>query len=294
VIAARADKDRNATMGTLPFLLAGSIAAAQPAQAQLGVQMTSPVHPALWVISDSDTTIYLFGTFHALDGTTEWFKGDVKTAFDNSGELILETLVPEFPKAGEASGPIAPLKARFAKRGPGPATSNMVSVPPQASFLASTKLVMAASHARGMSSALGADALLRETAEEAGKPVAGLESFEFQMKMFSSLPASSQPLPPQDPETLRQVSILLAQLQDAWNRGDPSAFDPMLAQMRAETPSNYETMFVDRNQRWAKWIANRLQQPGVVFVAVGTGHLAGPDSVQNQLAMLGIKSGRVN
>ena len=24
--------------------------------------------PALWAVSDADTTIYLFGTFHALDG----------------------------------------------------------------------------------------------------------------------------------------------------------------------------------------------------------------------------------
>jgi uncharacterized protein YbaP (TraB family) len=37
-----------------------------------------------------------------------------------------------------------------------------------------------------------------------------------------------------------------------------------------------------------------MEKPGVVFVAVGTGHLTGPDSVQNQLAMLGIKSGRIN
>lgn len=278
-------------MGTLPFLLAGSIAAAQPAAPAAAL---NPVHPALWVVSDSDTTIYLFGTFHALDGTTDWFKNEVKTAFDSSGELVLETLVPEFPKAGEGPAPI-PASARFAKRAPVPAaTAKMVQVPPQASMLASTKLVMQASHNRGMSSALGADAELRETAEGCGKPVSGLESFEFQMKMFASLPAAAAPPKPQDPETLRQISIALAQLQDAWNRGDTDAFAPMLAEMRAETPTTYEEMFVDRNARWAHWIAKRLEKPGVVFVAVGTGHLAGPDSVQNQLAMLGIKAGRIN
>jgi uncharacterized protein YbaP (TraB family) len=31
-----------------------------------------------------------------------------------------------------------------------------------------------------------------------------------------------------------------------------------------------------------------LQHPGTVFIAVGAAHLAGPDSVQAQLAKLGI------
>jgi uncharacterized protein YbaP (TraB family) len=53
-------------------------------------------------------------------------------------------------------------------------------------------------------------------------------------------------------------------------------------------------MFVQRNARWASWIANRLKTPGTVFVAVGAGHLSGPDSVQSQLASLGVKSARVN
>jgi uncharacterized protein YbaP (TraB family) len=282
-------------MGTFSLLLAASIAAPQPLATAPSAPAAKAVHPALWVVSDADTTVYLFGTFHALDGTTDWFEGEVKSAFNQSGELVLETLIPEFPKVAQ-SAPAIPAKARFAQQPAAPAapTPQILQVPPQASMLASSKLVIQATHARGMSSALGADALLRETAEGCGKPVAGLESFQFQMKMFSSLPAVAGPPPQQNPETLRQISIVLAQLQDAWTRGDADAFTPMLAQMREQTPASYEIMFVDRNTRWAKWIAKRMEKPGVVFVAVGTGHLTGPDSVQNQLAMLGIKSGRIN
>jgi uncharacterized protein YbaP (TraB family) len=53
-------------------------------------------------------------------------------------------------------------------------------------------------------------------------------------------------------------------------------------------------MFVERNARWAHWIADRLKTPGTVFVAVGAGHLSGPDSVQAQLGAMGVKSARVN
>jgi uncharacterized protein YbaP (TraB family) len=52
-------------------------------------------------------------------------------------------------------------------------------------------------------------------------------------------------------------------------------------------------MFTDRNGRWADWIAARLQTPGVVFVAVGAGHLTGKDSLLVQLAQRGIGSRRV-
>ena len=45
--------------------------------------------PALWVVRDADTTIYLFGTFHLLDGRP-WFNDEVRTAFDASDELVIE------------------------------------------------------------------------------------------------------------------------------------------------------------------------------------------------------------
>jgi uncharacterized protein YbaP (TraB family) len=37
-----------------------------------------------------------------------------------------------------------------------------------------------------------------------------------------------------------------------------------------------------------------MQQPGIVFMAVGTGHLVGSDSVQAKLAARGIRSARIN
>lgn len=274
-------------MGISSFFAAASIAAmpvVQPATVQQAPSVTVsqvPDHPALWVINDSDTIIYLFGTFHALDGKSDWFEQAVKTAFSASDQLMLETLVPEQP-------PIAPAPVSIPKGG------TVVSLAPSASsLLATSRTVMSAGRSRGMSTDRGADAVLREAAEETGKPVGGLETFEFQMKMFTSLNDTPKAVAP-DPETVRALSIVLAQLEAAWNRGDIDGFAPMLLQMQAQSPDMYKTMFVERNARWAKWIANRLKTPGTVFVAVGAGHLSGPDSVQNQLSMLGVKSARIN
>jgi uncharacterized protein YbaP (TraB family) len=55
-------------------------------------------------------------------------------------------------------------------------------------------------------------------------------------------------------------------------------------------PLLMKVLLVDRNKAWAKWIEDRLKQPGTVFVAVGAGHLAGKDSVQAQLAVDGVKA----
>ena len=64
-------------------------AASAPAAAPL-----PDADPALWVVRDDDTTIYLFGTFHLLDGRP-WFNDEVKTAFDASNELVMEAILPE-------------------------------------------------------------------------------------------------------------------------------------------------------------------------------------------------------
>lgn len=51
--------------------------------------------PAVWVVKDADTTIYLFGTIHALDGKSDWFNDEVKASFDKSDELVVEAIAPD-------------------------------------------------------------------------------------------------------------------------------------------------------------------------------------------------------
>ena len=46
--------------------------------------------PAMWVIKDSDSTIYLIGTLHLLKHETEWKSDKVKKTVGESTELWLE------------------------------------------------------------------------------------------------------------------------------------------------------------------------------------------------------------
>jgi uncharacterized protein YbaP (TraB family) len=250
-------------------LLAAAIAAAV---ARAGPLAAAPVEPdpAIWVVNDEDTTIFLFGTFHALDGRSAWFNQTVRTAFSSADELVLETVMPD-PKANASPAPTG-------------------------AFMRATRVAVAAGRAQGLKVDQGADTVLRRAAEAAGKPVGGLETLEFQLDMFNRMAAGTpqrQASAPA-PDTKARLATLMGQMQDAWKRGEQGLFVVLLNQMRASSPDAYRTMFTERNANWAGWIAQRLQEPGTVFVAVGAGHLAGRDSVQAKLTELGVKSARIN
>src|SRR5436305_8953997 len=111
------------------MIVAAALAAAPPTAGPAA--MAAP-EPALFVVRDADTTIYIFGTFHALDGRSQWLDAKVSDAFERSSELVLETLIPEQPQPAPSPG----------FRGP--------SVTPSASFLATTRMAISAGRAQGM------------------------------------------------------------------------------------------------------------------------------------------------
>ncbi|MEO6114122.1 MAG: TraB/GumN family protein [Sphingomicrobium sp.] len=240
--------------------------------------------PAMWQIRDADTTVYLFGTFHTLDPRLAWFDDRLRAAFDQSGELVLETIVPTNRDQIRAAGnvvtdePVSPGGPRRAKP-----------------FLAQTQTAIDQGRASGLSVEHGADAVLRRVADAVGKPVAGLEKFEDQLGALARIPA----IPPPGsavaaPLVLSPAPITLGELLSAWKLGDMTAFSTMLSSFEAKSPVAYRMLIADRNERWGEWIVQRMDQPGTVFVAVGAGHLAGKDSVQQWLAAKGITATRVH
>jgi uncharacterized protein YbaP (TraB family) len=261
--------------GALLILLAATAGRTQPAaMPAIPAQSLISATPALWEVRDADTTIYLFGTFHTLDDRTVWFGDEVRKAFDASGELMLETIVPDPAAIQAARGKVTETSADGTAR-----------LKP---FIAQTQVVVSQGRTAGLSVENGADSVLRRVAEDEGKTVSGLERFEDQLSTLASIPASSAAQP-----SASAVSVSVNDLLSAWTTGNTGAFSTMLAGFEAKSPVAYRMLITDRNAKWGQWIANRLDQPGTVFVAVGTGHLAGKHSVQQWLAARGIASTRV-
>ena len=111
--------------------------------------------------------------------------------------------------------------------------------------------------------------------------------------MFDSLPPATQLRYLNEVVTdLPAARSQLGEMVEAWKRGDADELARLMNEDQDE-PELMERLVTNRNKTWADWIKARLDKPGVVFVAVGAGHLAGAGSVQDQLRTRGIATSRV-
>ncbi|WP_413060297.1 TraB/GumN family protein [Sphingomonas carotinifaciens] len=293
-----------ATLTSIALLLAlPACAQSSPTQ----TKAAGDADPALWVVKDADTTVYLFGTIHVLKPGLSWFDEAVKTAFDKSGELVLEMVQPD-PAAMQQivattginpTGPTLTEQLPEAKR---PAYLKALTEAglPSAAFdrmkpwLAAVSLSLMPIQKLGYDASNGPETVLASAAKSANKPVIGLETAEQQIGYFNGLsqPAQMQFLVSTVDE-LPEAGKTMATMVDNWSHGDPEALAKTMNESLKDSPEVAKVLLTERNARWAKWIANRMNKPGTVFVAVGAGHLAGPDSVQAQLARAGVKAERV-
>ncbi|MGK6354961.1 TraB/GumN family protein [Sphingomonas sp. DT-207] len=263
--------------------------------------------PALWVVKDADTTIYLFGSVHMLKPGLSWFDEGVKEAFDRSDSLVLElvmpadhemqTLVSELgmtaagPALPDQLPPEAAAKLRAALPGLGLAPEALDRAEP---WLAATMLSSLPLRQLGYDQSEGAEKVLSAAAARAGKPVTGLETAREQLGYFDALPVEAQRALLVDTiEDLPNAGATVDRMVAAWSKGDADGLAALMNEDLDRSPELTERLLAARNRKWAAWIAERMAQPGTVFVAVGAGHLAGSRSVQAELAKRGMKVERV-
>jgi len=293
-----------AALSAIALCLSLPACAQQPAQP---ARAANDADPALWVVKDKDTTVYLFGTIHVLKPGLTWFDEAVKTAFDRSDEVKLEIVLPD-PAAmqglvqatGVAAPGTPPLTQRLpeAKRAAFTKAVTDLGLPANAldtfkPWLAATQLSVAPLSKLGYDSTNGPEQVIT-AAKQANKPLTGLETPEQQLGFFGSLSDKAQlDFLVSTVDELPKLNDQMASMVDDWAKGDPDALAREMNDELKSSPEVAKVLLTDRNARWAAWIKQRMAKPGTVFVAVGAGHLAGPDSVQAQLAKLGVKAERV-
>ncbi|OOG61243.1 TraB/GumN family protein [Rhodanobacter sp. B04] len=270
--------------------------------------MAAIANPALWVVRNAHTTIYLFGTVHLLPNDADWHYPALDKALAASDSLTIELadddtatmqslvlqygLDPTHPLSDQLSATEnATLQQAAQSAGlPGGAQTLQIMRP----WLAALTLTVQPLLKAGLDPAHGVDKLLKAQMLQAGKPVNGMETSEQQIRMLADLPPGVQ----LDflRSALRDIDkgpTELTRLISAWKDGDTDNIAQLENdEIRRQSPELYQRLLVQRNQAWAGKIATMLQQPGTVFIAVGAAHLAGPDSVQAQLRKLGIEAAR--
>jgi uncharacterized protein YbaP (TraB family) len=256
--------------------------------------------PALWVVRDADTTIYLFGTVHQLKPGMGWFDDEVKAAFDRSDSLELETVLPPQAEAEALVREVGASTTRLSDQLP-PETAmrlhdalTRLGKQPDAldgsqPWLAAVQLANMPAQATGYATEDGAEAVLTGAAKAAGKPVGGLETMREGLAPFGHLsPAAQQALLNQAIDGLPKAQALIDRIIAAWSQGDVDAIGTLMNDDLARSPELEQALLIQRNRHWADWIANRMKAPGTVFVAVGAGHLAGVHALQGELRRRGL------
>lgn len=282
---------------------ADALAQAQPAAPAAAPAPIQGKGPALWVIKDADSTLYLFGSVHVLRPTTGWASPRVQAAFDSASDIWFEISNPDDQAA------IVPLMQQYglsptyrnatalttgeltlfgnAAQSVGSDAVRMDNYRP---WLAALTLSVAPLVKAGYDPKSGVELVLKARAEAAGKPIHGFETIDKQIGILAGLPDDVQLVFLR--ETLKDyenAATKLDEMVSAWARGDVDVLSRVMVQeMKDASPALYQSILVDRNTDWANQIQTMLQGSGAAFIAVGAGHLAGDDSVQAILAKRGV------
>jgi uncharacterized protein YbaP (TraB family) len=290
---------------TVAAVIAISMASCAQAPAQ-----AEGIAPSLYVVRDADSTMYLYGTVHVRPRGADWGNDRVRAAIDESAEIWTELLMtPETDQQAQtlamqlgAAEPGRPLSSWLTPEENASlnAVTTRLRMPqgalePLKPWLASLTLTIVPLVQAGYDPASGVDRSIDVYADNAGKTMRALETAEQQLSFFANLSPEVQREMLQ--EAIREsenVSAMIDEMSAAWERGDDAALErAVIDDSRIEYPELYQMLFVDRNNAWMTVLTREMEGAGVDFVAVGAGHIIGPDGLVAQFRARGYTVERV-
>ncbi|MDE5808580.1 MAG: TraB/GumN family protein [Muribaculaceae bacterium] len=132
----------------------------------------------------------------------------------------------------------------------------------------------------------GLDMTMQERAKALGKPVAGLETIDFQMDCLYGIPISEQAESlMKTVEDMEGEGRRAVELANAYLKHDLDAI--LKCTMEEESdPEDYERLIFSRNDNWVKQLTEEMPEASLLVV-VGAGHLPGDRGVLEQLRKAG-------
>ncbi len=272
---------------------------------------SGPGIPALWMGSDADTKIFIFGTVHNLRADNQWMTDQIASALKASQTLYLETDLSsqaarkaiddfhlrhgELP-TGESlyhhldTGDAYRLKHVLKNLGEDP--ESMTHLQP---WLAALRVSQLRMERAGYLAGQGVDSALEQQARDTEKVIAYLEPVQEQLNLFDKAAMGAQikslnQITRDMDRTLEYMDLIASE----WLDGDIEGLGLLVANPDwGYGEDDYAVILSDRNQKWADKINTLMDQPGTYFLAVGAAHLAGPDSLIFMLKDKNIRMERV-
>lgn len=283
--------------------------AAMGALAALTVTTAAQAAPAMWVVRDGDSEIFLFGTMHALKPGADWRTPVYDAAYQKAEAVWFEAVVDPIDP-GVVSDLIErygidrerPLSSRLSPRqlkdlkavlAEGVLTVDKIDhLRPWAAALV---LSMQPVRGGGATIEAGADVTVTRQARRAEKPIRAFETMEDQVRMFAGLPPDVE---------LQYLVDVIAERRgkgvrkgshaDAWIRGDVGRLGKgVVGAMQADMPQFYDALLKRRNHAWAEALSDQMAGEGVQLVNVGALHLLGDDGLPALLKARGYHVERI-
>lgn len=288
---------------------------AQPASSPVALAAATPVaikRSLLWKVSDADNSVYLLGSFHLLKADDYPLPAEIDRVFDDAESLLFE-VDPIEMNAPETMA----IATRYMAYADGKSLSKVLPKPTlekldkmmaaaggsvqameqSEPWAVSLGLIMGMTQSMGFKPELGLDRNLMERAAKAGKPTAGLETVDAQLRALDSVPHAEQAKGLD--EFLDDPMKAAKQMQDMhawWRAGDIAKLDSeMRVEMATKSPVSYKLLDVDRNNAWLPLLEQRLtgSTQDDTLVVVGSLHLLGQDGLVEKLRAKGYKVERI-
>ena len=265
--------------------------------------------PAMWRVSDADSEIYLFGTLHALQPTTQWRTPAYDEAYARASVIWFEAEL-----GGADRTTVTNLVNRYGvdlDRGLSQklAAEDLATLRREADvaridhlrpWAVALMLSMQPALNRGATVQAGADLTMTREAHASDKRIKTFETLEDQAKLFADMSESAElqylTQVIRERGGLARVSLQPGggSMEAHWLAGDLARLGPGLAgEMERDTPGLYEALLKRRNLNWADALTAEMAGAGVQLVNVGALHMVGADGLPALMAARGFRVERV-
>ena len=264
----------------------------------------------MFAVRDADSTIYLFGTVHVRPSGSDWGGPIARAALASASDVWTEIEVsPETDARGQqlarqlsAARADRPLSSWLtpAENARLAALEQRLHLNPDAlehlqPWAASLTLTLVPIMQAGYDPQSGVDRDVDAYADAHHLREHAFETIDEQLGFLANLsPQLQHQMLLEAIDEAEQGHSEIATMTNAWERGDLQSLErTVLDETRRGYPELYQALFVRRNTAWAPVIERELHGSGVAFVAVGAGHLLGPDGLVVQLRARGATVERV-
>lgn len=287
----------------------------------LAAQPPKVAKPFLWQACDTDSCIYLLGTFHALkredtrlapeveaaqaDSTRFFFEVDPKETKDpmRAGMAFLEAAIRT--DGSRLDDDLTPalqrkLSAVLARRAPGSQALALLAGEGRQQlevWYVALLLTLSGLERGDLDAEYGLDKQMEGRLADRQASIEGLESIRDQVNVFDALSKTAQlQLLEESLVTIDKGPAEFARMREAWLAGDEVAsWTALGATTKRKYPELYQRVQTDRNTRWMDTLEGTLagMKSGNAMVIVGTLHLLGDDSVVAMLKSRGYTVKRI-